>query len=208
MRREIRFGNEICISSLILRSATDLRGECLMENLHDRIKDGITCAYKFFSQFSESLENRSSCTIFQAGTQNVAQDFSYLSKERSFGWRDFDRGKKRGERNLFVLSDEEMAFRNGDYVKDLSRDTFLWIDRHNLDRPPTRRANRYLRVALRAAPLGIVARFSRGDVWQVKGVVKGHEAIFFFFFFSPSREAPFLLLLFFSPPRSNDGIRC
>lgn len=94
VRREIRFGNEICISSLILRSATDLRGECLMENLHDRIKDGITCAYKFFSQFSKSLENRSSCTIFQAGTQNVAQDFSYLSKERSFGWRDFDRGKK------------------------------------------------------------------------------------------------------------------
>lgn len=84
-----------------------------MENLHDRIKDGITCAYKFFSQFSESLENRSSCTIFQAGTQNVAQDFSYLSKERSFGWRDFDRGKKGGKGTYLFSQTRRWRFATG-----------------------------------------------------------------------------------------------
>lgn len=46
---------------LLVDSSIGDRSSRRMFNLHDRIKDGITCAYKFFSQFSKSLENRSSC---------------------------------------------------------------------------------------------------------------------------------------------------
>lgn len=121
MRREIRFGNEICISSLILRSATDLRGECLMENLHDRIKDGITCAYKFFPNSLNLWRTALLATDLPSWNAKCRTGL-FLSIERTLvRMARFRSWKKKGERNLFVLSDEEMAFRNGDYVKDLSR---------------------------------------------------------------------------------------
>lgn len=96
MRREIRFGNEICISSLILRSATDLRGECLMENLHDRIKDGITCAYKFFPNSpnlwrtallarSSKLERKMSHRTFLIYRKNARSDGAISIVEKKGG---------------------------------------------------------------------------------------------------------------------------
>lgn len=96
MRREIRFGNEICISSLILRSATDLRGECLMENLHDRIKDGITCAYKFFPNSlnlwrtallarSSKLERKMSHRTFLTYRKNARSDGAISIVEKKGG---------------------------------------------------------------------------------------------------------------------------
>lgn len=119
MRREIRFGNEICISSLILRSATDLRGECLIYTI--ALKMELRVHTSFFPN-SPNLWRTALLATDLPSWNAKCRTGLFLSIERTLvRMARFRSWKKRGERNLFVLSDEEMAFRNGDYVKDLSR---------------------------------------------------------------------------------------
>lgn len=141
--RTIRFGNEICIlhdsrSRLILRWI-EYRGEYYNGKFthddpsHSSRRWNYKFAYKFFSN-SPSLWCTTLCTTSSKLESKLHCSNSCLSKGRSFRWRhERSELRKRGEGTcsrralniiFVVLSDEEMAFRNEDYIK-ASPDTFL-----------------------------------------------------------------------------------